>query len=123
MNKGFLSAGRALAIQSLLVSRVGFVPRLALLNFASRVQTPSHSFPLSSLLSDCSRSAAPTTALGGLGCALAELGRATLDLVAFITDADARLVIGQVIDTAIDVFIDDCARLQEGLFDVHGRLS
>ena len=56
-------------------------------------------------------------------CALSKLRAATLDLVALVADADAALIVAQVVNTAVDVFVDDCARLKEGLFDVLSGLG
>lgn len=52
---------------------------------------------------------------------VAQLGGA-LDLVALVADPDARLIIGKIVDAAVNVFINDRARLQECLLDVLGRL-
>jgi len=46
-----------------------------------------------------------------------------LDLVALIADADARLIVREVVDAAVNVFIDDSAGLQERFFDVLSRFG
>jgi len=57
------------------------------------------------------------------GLALLQLRpTAALDLVALVAHTDAALVIAEVVDAAVDVFVDYGTRLQEGLLDVLGSL-
>ena len=53
--------------------------------------------------------------------AVVKLGGA-LDLVALVAHTDARLVVRQVVHATVNVFINDRARLQEGLLYVLGGL-
>ena len=62
-------------------------------------------------------SAAPTLGLS-LRFAVVTKFRAALDLVAFISHANAAIVIAQIVHTALNVLIDDGARLQESFLDV-----
>ena len=55
--------------------------------------------------------------------ALELLGAAPLDLIALVANADAALIVAKIVDAAVDIFINNRARLQEGLFDILGGLS
>ena len=55
--------------------------------------------------------------------ALGKLRAASLDLVALVANADAALIVAKIVDAAVDIFINNRARLKEGLFDILGGLG
>lgn len=66
-------------------------------------------------------------AAGSWGCLLrlpvvVQLRRA-LDLVALVAHANARLVVREVVNTLVDVFVNNRARLQKGFLDVGSGLG
>ena len=69
------------------------------------------------------RSAAASLRCLFLWLALSKLRAASLDLVAFVANADAALIVAKIVDAAVNIFINNRARLKEGLFDILGGLG